>query len=742
MQPDPSPSPPPARRPPDWLPHALGLLALALLLALLVGLSVWQERSRQHQHVAAAAQNLARLLEARVADALARADLLLQAAAGLAHDADSQGAASPGLAALAAAGPDVHDLRRFDANGRWRWRLGPAKPGQPPDALARTPTDPTTHRPTDLPTRRPTDLQINPSTDPSADPSTDPSTDLPPDPHDSEEFQRARAPSTPGLIITGPRRQAPEGPWLLVLSRAVRSADGRFAGLVSVHLPVARFDALLGDIDLGEHGAATLRTAALALVYHRPGPTPARLDDTAAIGSTAVPAALREAARLDDTAAIGSTAVPAALREAITRNPLAGELDAAAAADGSARINAYRQVLGYPLVLVVALAEHDVADGWRAAPLAAALLALATLAVAGLATALLYRTNQRERSAAQRQWAAFVGASGDAIISETLDGVLTHWNPAAERLFGHSAAQMVGQSIQGLVPPEHRDQLAQAVAQMARGEPVAPFDTERLCRDGRRISVRINVAPVMAPDGRVIGSTRTARDTTPHKAMQAELHQLALHDPLTQLPNRRLLLDRLGRAQQTSKRQGAYAALLVLVLELDVALEVEVAVAVAVAVDLAREPALVPAGSTLLDAQPGQAAEAGERGVRGWPVPVVRCLAAALRETDTVARLSEQALAVVCENLGASALLAGQRLAALEAKLHSALAPPMALGIGPGSASVVYRLRVGRRLFIGSDDAPAALVADADRAVPRPPPRPGPAGGAPQDDVNEDEDDY
>ena len=327
--------------------------------------------------------------------------------------------------------------------------------------------------------------------------------------------------------------------------------------------------------------------------------------------------------------------------------------------------------------------------------------------------------------------------------------MLTHWNPAAERLFGHRAAQMVGQSIQCLVPPEHRNQLAQAVAQVARGEPVAPFETERLCGDGRRISVLISVAPVTAPDGRVIGSTRTARDTTQHKLMQAELHQLALHDPLTQLPNRRLLLDRLGRAQQTSKRQGGYAALLVLVLERVVA------------------PTLAPDGITPPAARPGQAAQngdgdgdggddcdSGESGDSGWPLPVVQRLAAALRETDTLARLGGPALAVVCENLGASALLAGPRLAALEAKLHSALAQPVALGTALGTAistaigtasgtgSVRCRLRIGRRLFIGTDDTPATLLADADRTVPRPPPPPAPTGGAAQDDVNADEDDY
>lgn len=667
MQPNPAPSPPPARRPADWLPHALGLLAaallLALLLALMVGLSAWQERNRQHQRAAAAAQNLARLLEARVAEVLVKADLLLQAAAVLASDTDGRAAEGAGLAAPAnapssapaAALPDVlsglQDLRLADADGRWRWRLGPASPGRPPDAPA----------------------------------------DLPAYPPDSEELQRTRAPAAPGLVITGPRRHSPDGPWLLVLSRAVHGADGRFAGLLSGDLPVARFDALLGAIDLGEHGAAALRTESMALVYRWPAPV----------------AAPAPAAAAGD-AAIGSTSVPAALREAIALNPLAGEFDAPAAPDGSPRIGAYRQVLGYPLIVLLDQPDGAAPAGWGAVQTAIAALALATLALAGLAGGLLLRAGQRQQRAAQRQWADLVDASTDAIVSETLDGVLTHWNPAAERLFGHSAAQMLGQSVQRLVPPEQRDQLAQAVAQVARGEPVSPFETERLCRDGRRIAVLISVAPLTAPDGRVTGSTRTARDLTPQQALQAELRQLAFYDPLTLLPNRRLLLDRLGRAQQASRRLGSFAALLVI--EWD-----------------------------RVTPTPGRLGPDAEDDLR---LHVAQRLVACVRETDTVARLGDAVFAVVCENLGAGALLAGQRLDALEAKLRSALAQPMPLSAAPGAGPVSCRLHIGRRLFIGTDSTPAALIYDADRTLDRPPQRQAAPGAAPQDDVNEDDDDY
>ena len=652
MPSDPPPTTPVARRTNHWLPHALGLLAVALLLLLLVALSLWQERTRQHQQAGATAQNLARLLEAQVADVLVRADVLLQATAVLARQpdgADMPGAADPGLQALAATLPGLQDLRLADAAGRWRWRLGPAVPGVPAALPAALPAE----LPAELPAHLP----------------------------ETEEYQRARAQTDAGLIVTGPRRHPPDGPWHLVLSRALRNADGRFAGLVSADLPLGRFDVPLAAIDLGEHGTASLHSESLALIYRPPGP-----------GGSA--------------AGVGSTAVPAALREAVALNPLAGEIETPDAADGSAHISAYRKVQHYPLLLVVGLPARDLLPGGTVVHSAILALALATLATAGLATWRLQRSSQRAQAAAQRLLAAIVGASSDAIVSDTLDGVLTHWNPGAERLFGYSAAQMLGQSVQRLVPPEHRDQLAQAVAQVARGERVAPFETERLASDGRRIAVLITVSPVTAADGRVIGSARIARDIRQQNAMQAELRQLALHDPLTQLPNRRLLLDRLGRAQQTSRRLGSHAALLVL------------------ALDGIRPPN----------------ARLGPPTGDEWLMQVAQRLAAAVRETDTLARLGDEGFVLVCDNLGADALLAGQRLAALEAKLGDALAQPMR----PGGASAPCSLRIGRRLFIGTGDAPERLIADADAdcAAAAPPQRPARPGGEPQDDVNADEDDY
>lgn len=601
----PPPAPEPiARRMVDGMPYALAFGAAALLLVMLASVSIWQERVRQHERAAAGTQNLARLLEAQVADAVTQADVVLATAAAQAGEAAD--GTPPPLRALAAAAPELLHLRLADANGRWRPRPGAAAGGPPSAADER------------------------------------------------EEFQRARADPGTGLIVTGPLRHAPAAPWVLVLSRGMRAADGRFAGLVSVDLPITRFDALFSAIDLGDQGAVTLRTDSLALVYRRPWPPG---------GPTAV----------------GSTEVPIALREAIVANPLAGEFDVAPAPDGIRRINAYRKVGDHPLYLLVGLPEGHFPRGWNAVDTAILALAAATLLAAALAAAGLHRARRRALDTADGWLAAVVDSSPDAIVSETPGGVITRWNTGAERMYGYTAAEMLGQSLQRLVPPERRGDLDDRLQRVYRGARPAPVETEQLCRDGRRIVVSLSISPVVDGDGRIVGVSRIARDITQQQAMAEELRQLAFHDALTRLPNRRLLLDRLRHAQQASRRLGSHGAVLLL--------------------DLDRFKPL----NDLLGH------EAGDQ----WLVTVAQRLLAAVRETDTVARWGGDEFVLVCESLGADAAGAAARVASLEAKIAAAVAQPVVLA----GQTVHCTCSIGHRLFIGTGDAPDRLIADADQAM-------------------------
>lgn len=132
-----------------------------------------------------------------------------------------------------------------------------------------------------------------------------------------------------------------------------------------------------------------------------------------------------------------------------------------------------------------------------------------------------------------RAWlAAIVESSEDAIISKTLDGDITSWNAAAERLYGYKAEEVVGRHISLIIPEDLLPQLAEINAHLARGEKVSLLETERVRRDGTRVEVAVSISPVRDAAGRTVGAASIARDITARRRAQAELarrvHQAAL----------------------------------------------------------------------------------------------------------------------------------------------------------------------------------------------------------------------
>jgi len=110
--------------------------------------------------------------------------------------------------------------------------------------------------------------------------------------------------------------------------------------------------------------------------------------------------------------------------------------------------------------------------------------------------------------------AAIVQSSDDAIVSKTLEGVVLTWNPAAERIFGYSAEEMVGSSIYKLVPPELYDDERMVLERIAQGESVAHFETVRVKKDGTLFPIDLTVSPIRDPEGVVVGASSVKRDIT------------------------------------------------------------------------------------------------------------------------------------------------------------------------------------------------------------------------------------
>ena len=167
--------------------------------------------------------------------------------------------------------------------------------------------------------------------------------------------------------------------------------------------------------------------------------------------------------------------------------------------------------------------------------------------------------SERHRAAVDRQrLAAIVESSGDVIIGKTLDGIVTSWNQAAERLYGYTADEMIGQSIARIFPPERIDELRDFMDRLRRGERISHHDAVRVSKDGRRIDVSVSVSPITDAAGRIVGAATIAQDISERKGMEAaqrDFLAMVSHDlrsPLTVIRASAQLLQRRGEYQETT----------------------------------------------------------------------------------------------------------------------------------------------------------------------------------------------
>jgi PAS domain S-box-containing protein len=123
-------------------------------------------------------------------------------------------------------------------------------------------------------------------------------------------------------------------------------------------------------------------------------------------------------------------------------------------------------------------------------------------------------TTQKEASEAAKHMAAIVEFSGEAIISQTLDGVVTSWNPAAETVFGYSSREIIGKPIELLSPEGRSGELSSILSRIQAGRPVEHHETLRVRKDGVVIRVSLTVSPIRGADGALTGLSSIARELT------------------------------------------------------------------------------------------------------------------------------------------------------------------------------------------------------------------------------------
>jgi two-component system CheB/CheR fusion protein len=134
-------------------------------------------------------------------------------------------------------------------------------------------------------------------------------------------------------------------------------------------------------------------------------------------------------------------------------------------------------------------------------------------------------TERKASEEARQRLAAIVESSGDAIVSKDLNGIVTSWNRAAEKMFGYTAKEMIGRPITTIIPPELQDDEMRILETIERGERIERFETMRLTKVGERIDVSLTISPVRDEAGTVVGAAKIARDITKEKKTEQALRR-------------------------------------------------------------------------------------------------------------------------------------------------------------------------------------------------------------------------
>jgi PAS domain S-box-containing protein len=122
--------------------------------------------------------------------------------------------------------------------------------------------------------------------------------------------------------------------------------------------------------------------------------------------------------------------------------------------------------------------------------------------------------------------ASIIESSDDVIVSKTLEGVITSWNPAAERILGYTEAEAIGQNIRLIIPHDRWAEEEDVLARIGRGQRVDHFETVRRAKDGRMLNISLTVSPIKDRNGKIVGASKVARDITDRKRAEAELERL------------------------------------------------------------------------------------------------------------------------------------------------------------------------------------------------------------------------
>src|SRR5690349_1689804 len=121
--------------------------------------------------------------------------------------------------------------------------------------------------------------------------------------------------------------------------------------------------------------------------------------------------------------------------------------------------------------------------------------------------------------------ASLIESADDAIISKTLDGIITSWNIGAQRIFGYTADEVIGKPVTILIPAGHEDEEPAILARLRAGKRIEHYETIRVTKDGKLIDISLTVSPIRGPQGEIVGASKIARDITEQKQARRALDE-------------------------------------------------------------------------------------------------------------------------------------------------------------------------------------------------------------------------
>lgn len=143
----------------------------------------------------------------------------------------------------------------------------------------------------------------------------------------------------------------------------------------------------------------------------------------------------------------------------------------------------------------------------------------------GAVNTLIDVTESKRAEIANAKLAAIVQFSEDAIVSKTTKGIVTSWNPSAQKLFGYTAEEMIGQPITRIIPADRISEETMILNKISRGEVVDHFETKRLTKNGNQVDISLTISPIKNSEGKIIGASKIARDITEYTKARKQIEE-------------------------------------------------------------------------------------------------------------------------------------------------------------------------------------------------------------------------